>query len=102
MHFIPNPNNLLEVNHIDTNKNHNYFSNLEWISKKENELHSRKYGTKEYKPFKVTYNNGKIEIFDVKEDLGKKLNVTRSCIKYWLQKKNRGYKKYKIESIEYI
>ena len=40
--FLPNPNNLPVVNHIDENKNNNYASNLEWCTQQYN----------------VTYNNG--------------------------------------------
>lgn len=31
-----------EVNHVDGNKNHNFSSNLEWVSRKENMEHARK------------------------------------------------------------
>lgn len=34
--FIPNPNNLPEVNHKDENKLHNHKVNLEWVSKQYN------------------------------------------------------------------
>lgn len=34
--FLPNPNNLPQVNHIDENKNNNNVNNLEWISIKDN------------------------------------------------------------------
>lgn len=37
--FIPNPNNLPEVNHIDENKTHNYVDNLEWINSADNVNH---------------------------------------------------------------
>lgn len=34
--FIPNPNNYIEVNHIDENKYNNIVSNLEWCDRKYN------------------------------------------------------------------
>ena len=36
LHFIPNPNNLPEVDHIDVNRKNNDLSNLQWITVKEN------------------------------------------------------------------
>lgn len=44
MEFIPNPNNLPQVNHIDGNKENNCASNLEWVSVKENVVHAQKTG----------------------------------------------------------
>lgn len=38
--YIPNPNNLPQVNHIDENKTNNNVENLEWISNADNEHHS--------------------------------------------------------------
>ena len=40
--FVPNPDNLPEVNHIDENKYNNCVDNLEWCSVKYN----RNYGTR--------------------------------------------------------
>lgn len=40
--YIPNPNNLPEVNHKDENKEHNYVNNLEWCDKQYN----NSYGTR--------------------------------------------------------
>ncbi len=37
--FIHNPENKLEVNHIDNNPLNNNFYNLEWCTSKENKLH---------------------------------------------------------------
>lgn len=37
--FIPNPNNYLEVNHINENKTDNTIENLEWVSHKINSNH---------------------------------------------------------------
>lgn len=40
--FIPNPNNLPEVNHKDENKRNNYLGNLEWCS----QAYNLAYGTR--------------------------------------------------------
>lgn len=41
-HFIPNPDNKPEVNHIDENKENNIYTNLEWCTRKENNIHGTK------------------------------------------------------------
>jgi len=44
IHFIPNPLNLAEVNHIDGDKLNNNVSNLEWVSREENIRHGFRNG----------------------------------------------------------
>lgn len=44
-YFIENPDKLSDVNHIDMDKKNNHFSNLEWVSKRENAAH-RNYHSK--------------------------------------------------------
>lgn len=38
--FIPNPHGKKEINHIDFDRSNNHISNLEWITHKENCIHS--------------------------------------------------------------
>lgn len=47
--FIPNPDNLPEVNHIDGDKSNNSVDNLEWASRLSNEVHARSSGLKAYR-----------------------------------------------------
>lgn len=39
-HFIPNPNNFLEINHIDYDKSNNKSNNLEWTDRASNVRYS--------------------------------------------------------------
>ena len=48
-HFLANPDNLPEVNHIDCNRLNNVVTNLEWVSKKDNIKHSFIYGSASHK-----------------------------------------------------
>ena len=43
--FLPNSENLPEVNHIDENKDNNSVSNLEWCTRSHNKQHSMATGT---------------------------------------------------------
>lgn len=53
--FLPNPDNLPQVNHIDENKENNRVNNLEWKSPKDNCNH----GTRNERIFEKT-TNGKL------------------------------------------
>ena len=42
--YVPNPDNKPEVNHIDGDTLNNHYSNLEWVTRKENMSHANKLG----------------------------------------------------------
>ena len=80
--FIPNPNNLPQVNHIDGNKENNNVANLEWCNNSYNMLHMYKTTGKKrnsvskhvQEEIRVLYPN-----FTLKE-LGKKYGVSVTTI----------------------
>lgn len=93
--FIPNPENKLFVNHLDGNKFNNHVSNLQWVTKRENELHSihvlgNKRNTKGLKDqwenpchrVKVSlFKDGNfIKTFDSQKDCAKYLGVVNGAV----------------------
>ena len=42
--FIPNPDNLEVVNHLDKDRSNNTITNLEWCTRSENDLHKYRVG----------------------------------------------------------
>jgi hypothetical protein len=81
-HFIDNPNNYSEVNHIDFNKSNNHVSNLEWCDRLDNIKHlvdNRKqhFITKELKLEVLNLMNDNIN----SEDISKILELDYSVVK---------------------
>jgi hypothetical protein len=87
-HFISNPKNLPEVNHIDGDKTNNKYSNLEWVTREENIRHGFKMGLIKPLTGENAHNNKLTKetvlmIYNHKgnlRQLGRDKNIPYSCI----------------------
>ena len=100
--FIPNPNNLPEVNHINGDKSKNCAFNLQWCNRTHNEREAHRTGIKEYKPYYVIFDNGIRKEYEFAIELANELQVTKRTIQNYLQGKSKGYLDKGIKKIQYL
>ena len=79
--FIPNPNNLKEVNHIDGNKLNNNLENLEWCTREHNIKESFKLNLRKSNYIKSPYSQRGIKNPRCKKI--KQLDMNGNLIKNW-------------------
>ena len=87
--FIPNPNNLPEVNHIDEDKSNNRWDNLEWCDHKTNCNHGTRIArcaAGNSKPVKCIETG---VIYSSATEAGKQLGIDQGWICNCINKKNR-------------
>ena len=82
--FIPNPDNLLCVNHKDVNPSNNCANNLEWCSYQYNnnyDSHSQKLGIAHRKPVAQYNKNGElVGLYTSVKQTSELLNINKDCI----------------------
>lgn len=84
--FIPNPNNLTFVDHIDTDRKNNNIDNLRWVTSKENtnnpltleKIHLNNHQKKQKQI--VAYKENEILYFNSIIDASEKLGILKSSI----------------------
>lgn len=97
--FIPNPDNKLYVNHIDSNRENNSLNNLEWVTFEENVKHGYESGHASNKGsnngFSVLTEEQVLEMRRKRENdklsyqqLAAHYNVSYGCVAGIIQRKN--------------
>ena len=103
--FIPNPNNLPQINHIDGNPKNNIVENLEWCDASYNMKHAyenglnprlKKYNDARKKP--IIRDDGKI--YDCAYSAAKDMNVSVNSIRGVLKGRNHTCKGYSFSYIQ--
>ena len=85
IHFIPNPENKTEVDHIDRNRKNNLIENLRWVTRSENNIN------------KKVRNNKLPRHISLRKDNRWAINITRD--KKYILRKMYSCNKYSLEDV---
>lgn len=102
--FIPNPDNLPQIDHIDGNKQNNAVSNLRWVSVSANRLaHGAEERAKNRMRKVIGINeNGEKVVFDSRKAVAEYFKCHPAKVKYgyrYTRSEKKGWIFYKVEDI---
>lgn len=84
-HFLDNPNNYPEINHIDNNRANNHLDNLEWCTPLMNAQHRD--AQERHTPCKKVYqfdkNGNLVGVYRSTREASRKTGYPKSCIPKW-------------------
>lgn len=93
--YIPNPDNLPQVNHIDCNRSNNVAGNLEWCTNQYNTAYREKYGKASSHPvFAVNVKTGEVLYFKSMGEAERKLNISHQDISAIIEGQNKTVHSY--------
>ena len=97
--FIPNPDNLPQVNHLDENKTNNNLSNLEWCDNYHNYKHSEHNQLRGEKPvIQLTLDGKFIARFKSQNEAARKTLCNQAHIGKCIDEKRKTHGGYKWET----
>jgi Tol biopolymer transport system component len=94
-YFIPNPENKRQVNHIDGDRSNNHYTNLEWATNGENQIHRRYVLEKGIKNITLE-KDGEVYFFKSLKQAADELGLCSAALSRLSNNERKSHKGYKL------